>query len=99
SVCIYKGAHLGIDTLILALEKRGIKALTFIVRILTIVFSIVFLILSTQITMKIYGTGQLSAVMRLPMYLVYAALPVSGFLMTLRFIQEFIEEFLVKKEK
>src|SRR5699024_2027105 len=76
SVCIYKGAHLGIDTLILALEKRGIKALTFIVRILTIVFSIVFLIRSTHITMKLYGTDQLSSAMKLPMYLDYGYLRV-----------------------
>lgn len=98
SVCIYKGAHLGIDTLISALEKRGIRFLTFLVYIVATIFSFLFFYLSLLMTIKIYETGQLSAVLRIPMFYVYAALPLSGLLMTLRFIQQIILEFQGPKE-
>lgn len=91
SVCIYKGAHLGIDTFLLSLERKGFRFLTVIVQILAVLFSVIFFILSLQITLKIYGTGQISASLGIPMYLVYAAMPLSGILMTIRFAEQMIK--------
>lgn len=98
SICIYKGAHLGIDLVIDALEKRGFKFYTIIVDILATIFSIIFAILSWEMTVKIYETGQISSILGIPMYFVYAALPVSGVLMALRFIQQIFKNFSKQTE-
>ena len=73
--------HLAIDLLMPKLSSSGQKRLFVFINILIIIFAIAVLIIGGF--RLIYLTnilGQLSAALRIPMYLVYAALPISGLL-------------------
>lgn len=90
SVCVYKGAHIGVDVIMNILSEKLRKILTIIIIIFSLVFSLVFTYYSFKITMNVRGTNQVSSTMGIPMYIVYAAMPTGGFLMSIRYIQEFI---------
>lgn len=90
SVCIYKGAHIGVDALMNILSDRGKKILTIVTIIMSLVFTLLFTYYSFIITEKIYQTNQVSSTVKIPMVYVYAAMPVGGILMTIRYIQELI---------
>lgn len=90
SVCVYKGAHIGVDVIMNLLGEKPKKILTLILALFSLVFSIVFTYFSFKITMNVHGTNQVSSTMGIPMYIVYAAMPVGGLLMSIRYVQEFI---------
>ncbi|MFD1707887.1 TRAP transporter small permease [Siminovitchia sediminis] len=98
SVCIYKGAHLGIDSLTTYLEKKGYTFHTIIIHAVALIFSLLFLFFSFNITMQVYESGQISPNLGIPMVYVYAAMPVGGALMSIRFIQQLLEGFSKRKE-
>ena len=91
SVCIYKGAHIGVDAIMNLLSDRGKKILTIITIIMSLVFTILFTYYSIVITESIMQTNQVSSTVKIPMVYVYAAMPVGGILMTIRYIQELIK--------
>lgn len=96
SVCIYKGAHIGIDIFLQMLNNKGKKALLVFTIIFSIVFALLFTYSSFKITMNVHETKQYSSTMGIPMSVAYAAMPVGGILMVLRFIEELVK--LVKEE-
>ena len=85
SVCIYKGAHLGIDSLLSMLSKKGARVMSVLVVSLSVIFSIIFVLLSLTITIKVAETGQVSPTIGVPIYLIYGVMPLSGVLMTLNY--------------
>ncbi|RXT06938.1 TRAP transporter small permease [Ammoniphilus sp. CFH 90114] len=98
SVCIYKGAHLGIDTVLSLLSKKGKRNVNAFVLLLCILFCLIFLVLSFNITLKAFETGQVSSTMGVPMYLVYGVMPVSAILMSLNYLSQLVEHVRRKEE-
>lgn len=96
SVCIYKGAHIGIDVFLQMLSNKGKKVLLVFTIIFSTIFALLFTYSSFKITMNIHETKQYSSTMGIPMSLAYAAMPIGGILMVLRFIEELMK--LVKEE-
>ena len=90
SVCVYKGAHIGVDVIMNVLSEKPKKILSIILAVFSLIFSVVFTYFSFKITMNVQGTNQVSSTMGIPMYLVYAAMPVGGLLMSIRYLQQFI---------
>ncbi|WMM24872.1 TRAP transporter small permease [Tissierella sp. MB52-C2] len=90
SVCIYKGAHIGVDAIMNILSDRGKKILTIITILISIVFTIIFTYLSFIIIKNVLITNQESSTIKIPMVYVYGAMPVGGILMLLRYTQEFV---------
>lgn len=88
SVCIYKGAHIGVDAIAMILPEKGKKILSLIIYIIAIIFTVVFTQQSFYITMRVIETKQVSSTLKLPMTYVYVAMPIGGILMTIRYIQE-----------
>lgn len=91
SVCIYKGAHIGVDIVKEGLGEKGKKALSIFTTILSLLFVIFLTYASFNITMSVHNTGQYSSTMEIPMTIVYAAMPVGGILMVLRYLEELIK--------
>ncbi len=90
SVCVYKGAHIGVDVIMNILGEKPKKILSIVLAVFSLLFSLVFTYYSYKITMNVHGTNQVSSTMGIPMYFVYAAMPIGGLLMSIRYIQEFI---------
>lgn len=90
SVCVYKGAHIGVDVIMNILGEKPKKILSMVLAIFSLLFSLVFTYFSFKITMNVQGTNQVSSTMGIPMSLVYAAMPVGGVLMSIRYLQQFI---------
>ncbi|SDY77254.1 C4-dicarboxylate transporter, DctQ subunit [Proteiniborus ethanoligenes] len=98
SVCIYKGAHIGVDAITMILSQKGKKILSLIVYLIAIIFTVIFTHQSFLITMRVIETKQLSSTLELPMAYVYAAMPVGGVLMGIRYIQEIISSVKALRE-
>lgn len=73
------GAHLGVELLINILPEVGCKVVVGLAQILTLVLYGALFGLSLVMTGNIMSNAQLSACMRIPMWLAYAAMPI-GFL-------------------
>jgi TRAP-type C4-dicarboxylate transport system permease small subunit len=73
--------HLAIDLLPPRLSPRGQRRLYAVINLLIIAFALAVMVAGGLRLMYItQRLGQLSASLRIPMYLVYAVLPLSGFL-------------------
>ena len=86
SVCVYKGAHLGIDSALAFFSQKGVKVILRAVNLICLTFTLIFTILSLKITLKVWETGQLSSTLGIPMYIIYGVMPLSGILMSFSFI-------------
>lgn len=98
SVCIYKGAHIGVDALLSFLSNRGKKVLTLITIILAVIFTAFFTLQSLNLTLKVLETGQVSSTIEVSMAYIYGAMPVGGALMLIRYIQQLIKTINCLKE-
>jgi len=92
SVCVYKGAHIGVDAIMNVLSEKGKKILLLITILMSIIFTILFTYLSFTITKGVFDTNQVSSTIKVPMVYVYGAMPVGGVLMLIRYIQEFFKQ-------
>ena len=98
SICIYKGAHIGIDSITTLLSNKGKVLLAIFTIIVSLIFTGIFIIKTFNLVKVVYMTGQLSSTLEAPMWIVYAAMPVGGVLMFIRFTQELIKrKKLLKK--
>lgn len=99
SVCVYKGAHIGVDVIMNILGEKSKKILSLILVLFSLIFSLTFTYFSLKITMNVHGTNQVSSTLGVPMYIVYAAMPVGGILMSIRYLQECISKIKVGEKE
>lgn len=99
SICVYKGAHIGVDAIMGLLPEKGKKMTTIITLAISIIFILLFTIKSYSITMRIAEMNQRSSTLKISMIYVYGAMPVGGTLMLIRYIQEFIKSIKNFNEK
>jgi len=85
SIAAADGAHIGIT----ALVDRFSRKTSHNVRLVAVIFSLIFAILMVYLGIIIIGflikTGQQSPSMRIPMYIPYGSVAFGGLLMTIRF--------------
>lgn len=98
SICIYKGAHIGIDSITALLSSKGKIFLSIFTIIVSLVFSVIFTAKTFNLVKVTFITGQLSSTLEVPMWIVYAAMPVGGVLMIIRFLQSLAKEIKKLKE-
>ncbi|MCJ7688687.1 MAG: TRAP transporter small permease, partial [Clostridiaceae bacterium] len=79
--------HVGIDILLTVCPVAMRKVIQFIIAIIGFLFSIFLIFYGWKITHTVMLCGQLSTAMMMPMYLVYIAIPIGGFLMCVRYFQ------------
>ena len=81
------GIHVGVDVLINRLSERKRAWFIYFGLFAGALFTGVIGVLGTKLVLGIYATGQASADLELPMWLVYLAIPLGSFLMCFRFLQ------------
>lgn len=93
SICARKGAHVSIDFFYDFLSQRGRKIAFLIVNTIAIFFTGIMSFYGIKIIIFLASTGQVSPALQLPMWIPYLAIPLGFILMTIRFIQNFINNF------
>lgn len=86
SIGVPRSSHVAIDAIIRAFKGRAKFIATMTVHMFSLLFFIA--LFGVGIKFTLYNMGQLSAAMRLPMSMIYMALPVGGFLSILFTIGE-----------
>ncbi len=92
SYCIREDRHIKVDIVTNLLPNKIKRILAIITDILFIIFCIYLLQKGIPIIQRLISTKQSSPALRLPMYLVYLALPVGLFLTIIRIIEKLIRE-------
>lgn len=99
SIAAKEGAHIGIIAFIHALPPGPKKFMRVIAMFMAFIFSVLLVYLSLIILQFLIEFGQLSPAMRVPMWMVYAALPLGASLMSIRFLQATYKQFTLKEEE
>jgi C4-dicarboxylate transporter, DctQ subunit len=81
------GIHVGVDVLINRLGERNRALFVYFGLFAGALFTGIIGFLGAKLVLGIYETGQTSADLELPMWLVYLAIPLGSFLMCFRFLQ------------
>lgn len=89
SVCARKGMHLAVDALAIRFSESGQRLLRMFVNVVCVLFCIYLIIYGYETVLLAYEMEQITAALEMPMYYVYLAIPVGGFLMAIRFTQDF----------
>lgn len=85
-----RGAHMGVEAFTMILPKKVQKAVAAITWLICAAFTAITCVNSISILQLQMATGQVSAAIQLPMWIPYAGVTVGMFLMTIRFIQSFV---------
>ena len=99
SIAAKEGAHIGIIALVHALPPRAKKFMKVIAMFTAFIFSALVVYLSLIILQFLINLGQVSPAMRIPMWMVYAALPLGATLMGIRFLQATYKQIILKEEE
>lgn len=87
---VRSGEHLTVELINLAVGERYIGALTRVIGVVGAVAGVALAVFGTELVLTARDYGQLSPALQLPMWIVYLAMPLSGVLMTIRFVQQVI---------
>lgn len=87
SVCVRKGAHLGVDVLPEMLPERYRKWLMIFVNVIALGFVCILTWLSVLIVEFSFSTGQVSPALQLPIFLIYSVILTGSVLMVVRYVQ------------
>ncbi len=89
SICVRQGAHIRMDFLLGWLSQRGRSLADRVVFLLSAVFCGVLAFYGGQIVLFTMKSGQVSPALKVPMWIIYTAIPVGSVLMAARFVQLF----------
>lgn len=87
SVCVREGAHIRMDFLLGKLSKHARIGANRAVYGISAIFCGLLAFYGGQIVLFTLGTGQVSPALKLPMWIVYLAIPLGCGLMSIRFFQ------------
>ena len=89
SMGIRHGVHIHVEILVYRLPKDLARRVTLVSRAISAAFTLFLFVFGVQYVAYLAEWGQTTPDMRLPAWPFYSAIPVSTFLMTIRFCQEF----------
>lgn len=93
SIGVRKGSHLGIKAFVDMLPQKVYVVVEKIEAFATALMFAILFVLSIQMVLQFKSTGQVSTMMRIPMYIVYLALPI-GFAMSIfHSVENIVEKF------
>ena len=87
SIGVKRGAHIGVEVLVMSLPKNVQTIVKYVGGVITIIFCVVVFYASLSILQRQIISNQISPAMRIPMWWAYSAIPAGTLLMTIRFIQ------------
>lgn len=86
-------AHIKVELLNTFVKNEKVRAVVDIfATLILIAFNIFLVAKGSELVQQMIQRGNVSGAMRLPMYYVYAALPVSSFILTLRLLGQLVED-------
>lgn len=88
SYAIRHREHIRVDTLVKSFPLPVQKIIEVIVILLWSIFALVMAMVGTEIVMDIQMVNQKTSTLNLPMWVVYLIIPIGGFLMLIRLIQQ-----------
>jgi len=90
AICVRRGSHLTVSVLLEFVKGSPRKVIIIGAHLVTMAFTLFLTCYGFNLLSQAYATGQVTPALQAPYYIVYAAIPVGGALMSLRFIQEII---------
>jgi TRAP-type C4-dicarboxylate transport system permease small subunit len=93
SIGVRRGTHLGIKAFVGILPEKIRKIAEKIEVISTTSMFVILFILSMQMVLQLKSTGQVSTMLRIPMYIVYLALPIGFAISSFHSVENTIAEF------
>lgn len=87
SLGVKRDAHISVMAVIDLLPKKVQKVMRIVANLLFLAFAVLIFVLGLKTAMQIKMLGRKSPAMEIPMYYVYAALPVGFFCIILRLLQ------------
>ena len=97
--CVTEGSDITIDSILSLLSKRGQHTLSIITTIVSIIFMVMFIFTSIQMTLRAWQNGQMATSMQLPIWIVYLSMPVGGSLTLFRFAEKLFNLIHPKPDK
>lgn len=88
---IKTGAHLGIEAFTHLLPQKGRDALAIVVDIVSLAVCLLLMKLGYEIVLSQMASGQVSPSMRIPMYMIYGAIPTGMAFCVLRYAIEIVK--------
>lgn len=86
-------AHIKVELLNTFVKNEKVRAVVDVVATLIwIAFNIFLVVKGSELVQQMIQRGNVSGAMRMPMYLVYAVLPISSFILTLRLLGQLVED-------
>jgi C4-dicarboxylate transporter DctQ subunit len=99
SIAAKEGAHIGITAFTSRLSPRHERLMRTTAMLIAFIFSVIVFYLSINILQFMMGTGQTSPVLIIPMWWIFAALPIGSALMSIRYLQVAYKQFTQKEER
>jgi len=93
SICARKGMHLAVDAVTVRMSHARQRMTRLVVDALCIAFCLFLMRYGYDMADMARDSGQITAALGIPIYMVYLALPVGGALMAVRFAQDFFLAF------
>lgn len=87
---VRSGEHLTVELINLAVGDRNMGVLARVIGVVGAAAGVALTVFGTELVLTARDYGQLSPALQLPMWIVYLAMPLSGVLMTIRFLQQVI---------
>lgn len=84
------GQHLSVEMIHLLAGKRHARALTRLIAVAGLAAAAALLVYGTAFVESARDFGQLSPALQWPMWVIYLVIPLSGALMSIRFIQQIV---------
>ena len=93
------GTHTGVDALVMVLPKKLKEIVILIERIICLLLSVVFFVLSAELVMQLMQSGQKSATLFIPIAFAYLAMPIGFLGGVIRSIQNVVTQLSTIKNK
>lgn len=92
SYAVVKKAHIHIESLLVLLPKKVKPYAMLLGKFVWLAFTVFVVYIGTQQTLTVLNSSQISPGLQIPLYIVYLAIPVGYLLMSIRIIQQLIED-------
>ena len=93
------GTHTGVDALVMVLPKKLKEIVILIERIICLLLSVVFFVLSAELVMQLMQSGQKAATLFIPIAFAYLAMPIGFLGGVIRSIQNVVKQLSKIKNK
>lgn len=90
-ICVKKGIHVSVDAFINFMPVSLKKIFIIFGQLMGLAFSAMLVYIGVKICVIVSASGQLSAAMRIPMFIAYAAIPVGAFYMLVEYMRTVLD--------